>query len=101
MRLEGSKQDPRAPFHDYQVSVFTSDVRNAGTDGDVALELQGALLAASVTLTVLPSLQVRALLMEALGITKMRTPPPSPSPCCPDLIPSPVPQFSVSQYHAS
>ena len=39
--LQASRQDPRPPLHDYTVSVITSDVRNAGTDADVYIDVTG------------------------------------------------------------
>lgn len=41
VQLEACKQDPRPLFHDYLVTVVTSDIRNAGTDGDVTVDIQG------------------------------------------------------------
>ncbi|DBA69854.1 TPA: hypothetical protein ACH3X2_012566 [Trebouxia sp. C0005] len=39
--LQGSRTDPRPPFHDYRVTVITSDVRNSGTDADVFANITG------------------------------------------------------------
>lgn len=41
--LQGSRTDPRPPFHDYKVTVITSDVRNSGTDADVFADITGQL----------------------------------------------------------
>lgn len=41
--LQGSRTDPRPPFHDYRVTVITSDVRNSGTDADVFANITGQL----------------------------------------------------------
>ena len=39
--LEGSKTDPRPPLHNYKVTVITSDIRNAGTDADIFIDIKG------------------------------------------------------------
>ena len=39
--LEGSRTDPRQPLHDYTLTVITSDIRNAGTDADVFVDVTG------------------------------------------------------------
>ena len=39
--LEGSRTDPRPAMHSYKVTVVTSDSRNAGTDADVFIDIQG------------------------------------------------------------
>lgn len=39
--LPASRQDPRPTIHDYRVLVITSDVRNAGTDADVFIDITG------------------------------------------------------------
>ena len=39
--LEGSRTDPRAAMHSYKVTVITSDIRNAGTDADVFIDIKG------------------------------------------------------------
>ncbi|DBB10366.1 TPA: hypothetical protein ACH3X3_001925 [Trebouxia sp. C0006] len=41
--LQGSRTDPRPPFHNYKVTVITSDVRNSGTDADVFADITGSL----------------------------------------------------------
>ncbi len=41
--LQGSRTDPRPPFHEYKVTVITSDVRNSGTDADVFADITGQL----------------------------------------------------------
>lgn len=41
--LQGSRTDPRPPFHNYKVTVVTSDVRNSGTDADVFADITGQL----------------------------------------------------------
>ena len=39
--LEGSRTDPRPPMHSYKVTVITSDMRSAGTDADVFIDIKG------------------------------------------------------------
>ena len=39
--LEGSRSDPRPPMHSYLVTIITSDIRNAGTDADVFVDIKG------------------------------------------------------------
>lgn len=39
--LEGSRTDPGPPLHQYTVTVITSDIRNAGTDADVFVNIKG------------------------------------------------------------
>lgn len=39
--LQGSRTDPRPPMHNYKVTVITSDIRNAGTDADVFIDIKG------------------------------------------------------------
>lgn len=39
--LEGSITDPRPPLHNYTVTVVTSDIRNAGADADVFIDIKG------------------------------------------------------------
>lgn len=39
--LQGSRTDPRQPMHNYKVTVITSDIRNAGTDADVFINIKG------------------------------------------------------------
>ncbi|KAL3141352.1 hypothetical protein ABBQ32_004935 [Trebouxia sp. C0010 RCD-2024] len=39
--LEGSRTDPRPPLHKYRVTVITSDIRNAGTDAEVSIDIKG------------------------------------------------------------
>lgn len=39
--LEGTRTDPGPPRRDYTVTVITSDIRNAGTDADVFIDIKG------------------------------------------------------------
>lgn len=39
--LESSRTDPRPPLRSYKVTVITSDIRNAGTDADVSIDIRG------------------------------------------------------------
>ena len=42
VQLEGSTRDPRLDYKLYQLSLATSDIPQAGTDGDVYVDLVGA-----------------------------------------------------------
>ena len=53
--LQASRQDPRPPIHDYTVSVITSDVRNAGTDADVYVDVTGAHITLIISIDMLAS----------------------------------------------
>ena len=44
MMLEASRTDPRPGMHDYKVTVVTSDIRNAGTNADVYIDMTGVLI---------------------------------------------------------